>query len=208
MIGPFGGSGIRPNACLGEWIGEYVDAALSPAEQLCADRHLVACQGCRAEVELERRLRSTLRAEPRMPDALRSTLMSLSQEIPIQSPQPRPARAPRPPAVPAAPVPVPDWAFAGPQVRVLAPDAPAQHRSARRSAAFAGAAAGVSIVAVWAFSAAPAATARPGAPAAVIPSRPAPSPASAPESRTGPRTATLVVRTGAQTGILGAQSTP
>lgn len=208
MIGPFTGSGgIKPNTCLGEWISEYVDGSLSPVEQLCAERHLVACQGCRAEVDLERRLRATLRAEPAMPEALLTMLMSVSQEIPIQRPGRGAVNRFGVPAVPPAPTPVPAaWAVEMTQVRVLAPQAPAQHRSALRAAAFASAAASVSLAAVWAFSMSPGAAARPGAPAAVIPTRPAP-PSSAPAA---PMTdqQTVLVGTRAQFASRGAQSTP
>ena len=78
--------------CLGERVSDYVDGTLGAGEQLACDRHLIACQGCRAEIELERRLRATLRTEPAVPDALMAMLMAVSQEIPVQAPLSRPAR--------------------------------------------------------------------------------------------------------------------
>lgn len=201
MIGPFAGAGVRPHECLGEWISEYVDGSLPASEQLCADRHLVACQGCRAEVDLERRLRTTLRSERAVPDQLVGMLMSLSQEIPVGT---RERGTTAPPPVSLAPRTAQVWAVAGQEVRVLNPDAPPQHRSALRAAALAGAAAGVSMVAVWAFSTAPAATIRP-APAAVLPT---PRATGDLPALGGQGVGPMVVRARAQSSTPEAQSTP
>ncbi|MEI2776936.1 MAG: hypothetical protein V9G19_13400 [Tetrasphaera sp.] len=138
MIRPRGARG-----CLGDLVGDYVEAALPAQEKLAWDRHLVACIGCRGAVDLERRLKDTLRAAPRVPDDLRGLLLSVSQEIPVAVPAT---------SVPDAPArPGPDLGVA-----VLAPGAPAQHRSMLRAAVFATAAASASVVAVWGIAMAPA----------------------------------------------------
>lgn len=146
--------------CLGDRVSDYVAGSLPAPEKLAWDRHLVACLGCRGSVDLERRLQDTLRAAPRVPDDLRSLLLSVSQEIPVAVPN-RPAD----PGSDAPARPGPDLGLA-----VLAPGAPAQHRSALRAAVFATAAAGASVVAVWGIAMTPAATGpvRPG-PGAVTP---------------------------------------
>lgn len=197
--------------CLGERVSDYVDGTLGAGEQLACDRHLIACQGCRAEIELERRLRATLRTEPAVPDALMAMLMAVSQEIPVQAPLSRPARTgvSRPAraggSVPSVPLRGPGMPPALPiaPVQVLAPSAPAQHRSALRAAAFATAAAGASVAAVWAFSLAPSAGVRP-APASVLP-RPAAEPSIHPSA---PATSPIVVRARAFSSPDLAQSTP
>ena len=206
MIGPFAGSGVRSGTCLGEWISEYVDGTLSALEQYTADRHLILCQGCRAEVELERRLRATLRCEPRIPDALLAMLMSLSAQNPVSQDGTSRVGGPPVPEIPQPSERVGGWRPPGP-LRVLAPNAPAQHRSALRAAACASVAAGASIAAVWAVTAAPVASVRPGAPAAATPSRPA----VAPSSSVVPASvnfATLLVGSRAADAARGAQSTP
>ena len=206
MIGPFAGSGVRSGTCLGEWISEYVDGTLSALEQYTADRHLILCQGCRAEVELERRLRATLRCEPRIPDALLSMLMSLSAPTPVPQESSHGVRVSSIPDITQSTERVSAGRAPGP-LRVLAPNAPAQHRSALRAAACASGAAGASIAAVWAVTAAPVASVRPGAPAAATPSRPA----VAPSSSVVPASvnfATLLVGSRAADAARGAQSTP
>lgn len=211
--------------CLGPQVADYVADELDAAARLNADRHLVACQLCRAEVELERRVRDTLRAAPVMPADLLATLLSVSQEIPLQGPAAAEGRrrsAPtawRVPAVPLAPVEVvragvpagwlpgtlPDRAHG--QLRVLGPQAPAQHRSALRATAFATAAAGASIVALWAFSVSPGASGTRLGPASAVPGQGRPALATS-DSATVPRTTTIMIRTGATARSGGAESTP
>lgn len=211
--------------CLGHNVSAFVAGELDPAGHLNAERHLVACQLCRAEVELERRVRDTLRAAPVMPAALLATLMSVSQEIPVQPAAHsigRPGATPvgtRVPAVPMAPTvglgaaapaawlvrPVPERAT-GP-LRVLGPQAPAQHRSALRATAFATAAAGASIVALWAFSVGPGGTGTRSGPAAAVPGPGGPTLAKV-DISTVSRTTTIMIRSGAPAASGEAESTP
>lgn len=153
----------RPRTCLGDRVGEYVERSLPPDELLAWDRHLVSCVTCLGAADLERRLRATLRSAPEVPADLRTLLLSVSQEIPVAVPAPRPAGIPhRRPATVGANPPEPDARATrpGPDLGlvVLAQGAPAQHRSALRAALFATAAAGASAAAAWGMSVGPGAS--------------------------------------------------
>lgn len=206
--------------CLGEWVSEYVDGSLPARAQLGAERHLVACMACCAEVALERRLRSAMKSGPDMSQNLMGLLISVSQEIPVRPkantrrrPAPWPGSVDAPaagfgpgplsaPAPLASGIPVAPVRTCAP--RTLTPGAPAQHRSALRAAMLATAAAGASMAAVWSFSLAPAAR-----PAGAVPAgnRPAPVPANASPAQR-PAITTLVVHTSSTPAPRQAQSTP
>jgi hypothetical protein len=133
--------------CLGERVVEYVACSLSPHEMLEWDRHLVACEGCRRAVDDERRMLARLAVQPRVPRDLRATLLSMASSA---SAVPSPPRAPtavrvavrRQPVLPVWPAPLP----------LVAPSAPACHRSPLRSAVFAAVAAGASAAAAWSMA--------------------------------------------------------
>jgi hypothetical protein len=138
------------------------------------DRHLVACTSCRAAVDAERRMLSSLRAPAgaALPRDLRSMLLAVASESMSEQPSSRARRAPvAVPQVPVAPV------RAAP-VPVLDRSAPALHRSVVRATVYAGLAAGATAAAAWSLaitggntatgqSPLPAAPARPSAPAMV-----------------------------------------
>ncbi|WP_392542935.1 hypothetical protein [Oryzobacter telluris] len=120
--------------CLGAELSEYVAGRLPAERQWDWDRHLVACQVCGHAVDSERRIRTALAGAPSMPGDLRTTLLALGSAMAAEAP----ARA----------VPV-----AGPQpLALLAPSAPACHRSPLRATVVAAAAAGVSAAAAWSLT--------------------------------------------------------
>lgn len=82
---------MNRSRCLGDLVGDYVEAALPQSEQLSWDRHLVACTSCRGAADLERRVRATLRSGPAVSDELRAMLLAVSQEIPVAVPARRSA---------------------------------------------------------------------------------------------------------------------
>lgn len=141
--------------CLGERVVEYVARSLPDAELLACDRHLIVCASCRKAVDDERRMLARLAVEPMMPSDLRTALLSLASLPPTAPPPPPEAPSAvrhavrRHPAVadsrpPAAPIPV--------RLAILAPSAPACHRSPLRSAVLAAVAAGASAAAAWSMA--------------------------------------------------------
>lgn len=84
---------MNRSRCLGDLVGDYVEATLPQSEQLSWDRHLVACTSCRGAADLERRVRATLRSGPAVSDELRAMLLAVSQEIPVALPARRSARS-------------------------------------------------------------------------------------------------------------------
>ncbi len=227
----------RPaSRCLGERVVEYVARTLPGSDLLDCDRHLVACASCRRAVDDERRMLARLAVEPMMPSDLRTALLSLAS-LPASTPPPPPAAPPsvrlavrRHPATASrrySPIP------AGPaRLAVLAPSAPACHRSPLRSAVFAAVAAGASAAAAWSMAvtgAAATATVDPGArpageaqPARLAPNVPSVTTRgiwSVSATYGSPRAATLLAPVlamqaaygtprGGLTGTRGAQSTP
>lgn len=120
--------------CLGPELSEYVAGRLGAQRQWEWDRHLVACRVCVDAVESERRIRAAFAGAPSMPGDLRSTLLALGRSMAAEAP--------------ARPVPV-----AGPQpLALLAPSAPACHRSPLRATVVAAAAVGVSAAAAWSLT--------------------------------------------------------
>jgi hypothetical protein len=132
--GPAGGRG----RCLGDQLTAYADRALDDATLLRWDRHVVACQSCRAAVDEERRVLSALRspAGSALPGDLRGMLLALGTQTPgRRSDGSAIAAGPLLPPIPTAPV------------RVVDRGAPAQHRSAGRATVYAGLAAGATAAA-------------------------------------------------------------
>lgn len=151
--GPAGAAGAR---CLGERVTAYADRAMDPASLLHWDRHLVTCEVCRAAVDEERRVLSSLRADPGatpMPTDLRSLLLAMAAEQCPSTPE-RASRDRR--TVPPVPRPVAPMSFS--PVPVVHRAAPALHRSARRATVFAGLAAGATAAAAWTVAVSGAAT--------------------------------------------------
>lgn len=146
------------SACLDPVIVDYVHGTLSSAHQLVAERHLVVCLACRAAVETERRLDAALRGPaPEVPHDLHRMLMSMApsgvQSTPgvpstsgIRTASLAGAHRSRGPAVPPPPRAI---RALGAPLPVMDVRAPAQHRSAMRSAICAGLAAGASAAAAW-----------------------------------------------------------
>lgn len=133
--------------CLGESVVEYVARSLPPSELLGWDRHLVACSTCRRAVDDERWMLARMSVAPTMPTDLRTVLLSLASLAPsVPPPPPAPAHVRiavrRQPALPVTPS----------RLAVVAPSAPACHRSALRSAVLATVAAGASAAAAWSMA--------------------------------------------------------
>ena len=121
--------------CLGDELTEYAAGRLPLPRQWAWDRHLVTCRVCAHAVDEERRLRSALAGVPSMPGDLRSTLLALGSSLATEAPR-------RPVAVSAHHRPL----------ALLAPSAPACHRSPLRATVVAAAAAGVSAAAAWSLT--------------------------------------------------------
>ncbi|NHA69840.1 anti-sigma factor family protein [Phycicoccus flavus] len=122
----------RPVRCSGTELSEYAAGRLGDDRTRDWDRHLVACECCRREVAEERRLRAALAGGPTMPGDLRVTLLAMARDLED---------------VPLAPAP------RGPEpLPLLAPGAPACHRSPLRATVVAAAAAGVSAAAAWSLT--------------------------------------------------------
>ena len=86
-------------ACLGELAAALVDGELDHASRERAQRHLLSCAGCRAEVDAQRRLKSSLSGLaqlPAPPPQLAERLLAL--------PVPGTDRVARGPLQPAGPV--------------------------------------------------------------------------------------------------------
>ena len=130
--------------CLGDELTEYAAGRLDLPRQWAWDRHLVACRVCAHAVDEERRLRSALAGAPSMPGDLRSALLALGSSLATEPPRPASGSAQHRP------------------LALLAPSAPACHRSPLRATVVAAAAAGVSAAAAWTLGVAPGpGTARP-----------------------------------------------
>lgn len=151
---------LRPGpGHLTDELSEYAAGRLPDARALHWDRHLVACETCRASVAVERRLQAVLTAGPSMPSSLRTTLIAMGADLstgsmpgafPAQSAS---ARVPTGRGVPGVPdVPQAPFgltlptAYALPTVR---PTSPPLHRSPLRSAVMATVVAGASAAAAW-----------------------------------------------------------
>jgi hypothetical protein len=119
--------------CLGDELPEYAAGRLPLERQWAWDRHLVACQVCGHAVAQERRLRSALAGAPSMPGDLRTTLLALGSRLGEHAPSPATTPQPRP-------------------LALLAPSAPACHRSPLRATIVAAAAAGVAGAAAWSLT--------------------------------------------------------
>ncbi len=144
----------RPR-CLGERVADYVAGTLPEHERRRWDRHLVSCGYCRHEVEVERRVRTTLRgSDPALPGDLRAMLLAVAGAG--AAPEgPRPVDAPMaaPPAARTSRPARPSWPRRLAALPVLPPEAPACHRSALRAAVLAGLAAGATVAAAWSLAA-------------------------------------------------------
>lgn len=120
--------------CLGDELTDYAAGRLDLPRQWAWDRHLVACRVCAHAVDEERRLRSALAGTPSMPGDLRSALLALGSSLATAPPRPAAGSAQHRP------------------LALLAPSAPACHRSPLRATVVAAAAAGVSAAAAWSLT--------------------------------------------------------
>ncbi|MGB8384874.1 MAG: zf-HC2 domain-containing protein, partial [Dermatophilaceae bacterium] len=104
---------------LGARLSDYVDRRLDAATLAELDRHVVACQVCRASADQERQLLAALRASPgpAVSTSLQELLLGLATGA-----TGRPDRAAMVPEVPRAPQSLP-----GLRLPVVAPAAPALH---------------------------------------------------------------------------------
>lgn len=129
---------------LGPLLSDYVDRRLDRGTLAEFDLHLVACQSCRASADEERRLLSTLRSSPG--PALSASLQELLLGLGAASGQD--SRGDSIPRVPVAPA-----ALQGLRLPVVAPAAPALHRSPLRATLLAGFAASASAAIAWGLTA-------------------------------------------------------
>ncbi len=132
---------------LADELSEYAAGRLPDSLTLHWDRHLVACQSCRSEVEVERRLQAVLRSGPSVPPSLRTTLIAMGATRPMTA-LPTAARGRQVPEVPLVPfgsTPLPN----GYSLPTVLPASPALHRSPLRSAVMATMVAGASAAAAW-----------------------------------------------------------
>ena len=108
-------------------LSAYADRRLPAATLLACDQHVAICPRCRAAVDSERRLLTSLRTAvtPGLSSRLESALLDLA----AQAACPEPAR--------------------NPQLRVVRRTAPAMHHSPVRAVMLASLAAGVSAAAAW-----------------------------------------------------------
>ena len=161
--------------CLGDEISEYAAGRLDPRAARERDLHLVACQTCRAAVEQERRLQAAISGAPVVPAGLRSSLLSLAATVAASGDavgdRPDVPPVPRAPLGATAPLGsgIGAAGFGSSALPVVAPGAPALHRSALRSAVVATAVAGASAAAalglgVTSSQAVSSGTARPATP--------------------------------------------
>ncbi|CAA9314445.1 MAG: hypothetical protein AVDCRST_MAG07-737, partial [uncultured Frankineae bacterium] len=94
------------SGCLADVAAALVDGELDHAARERALRHLMRCPACRAEVDLQRRLKARLRdvGPPSPSAALTSRLLGLPVTTPLGPPEARSAdpvdRPVRPPAAP------------------------------------------------------------------------------------------------------------
>ncbi|MGV1007735.1 MAG: zf-HC2 domain-containing protein [Dermatophilaceae bacterium] len=135
---------------LGPRVSDYVDRRLDAATMAALDRHVVACQVCRAAADEERQLLASLRQSPGLSAGLQQLLLGLAAAPPSQEGPP----------VTVPPVPVASRAVRDLRLPVVAPAAPALHRSPLRATLLAGFAASASAAIAWGLTA-------PSAPAGV-----------------------------------------
>jgi hypothetical protein len=125
---------------LGPRISDYVERRFDPATMAQLDRHVVACQVCRAAVDDERQLLASMRVSPGPSAGLQELLLGLASAAPVHD---------GPPAtVPVAPRSLPDL-----RLPVVAPATPALHRSPLRATVLAGFAASASAAIAWGLTA-------------------------------------------------------
>lgn len=166
---------------LGSLASDYVDRRLHPSRLAQLDRHVMTCPGCRAKADEERALLSAMRTGPPSVSAgLRETLLGLAADAPTQ-PQPSV------PAVPEAPA-----SMRAARLPVVAPAAPALHRSPFRATVLAGLAASASAAVAWGL-------ATPAGPSGSAPTVPIPVPATVVREAAPP--VSVVSFTGAQASL-------
>lgn len=159
---------------LGPLLSDYVDRRLDEATLAEFDRHLIACQVCRAAADNERVLLRSLRSDPapRVSPGLHELLLGLAGTGAGpgagSGPAPWPASGSAP-AVPVAPA-----AVQALRLPVVPPATPALHRSPLRATLLAGLAASASAAVAWGLTAPVGPAAAAPAPASAVP-RPAPS---------------------------------
>jgi anti-sigma factor RsiW len=124
--------GVR---CLDDELSEYAAGRLPAPRVRAWERHLAVCDLCAVGLERERRLRAVLAGGPSMPGDLRNTLLAMGRAL-TEAPA-GPTAVPTPTARP---------------LTLLAPSAPACHRSPLRATVVAAAAAGVSAAAAWSLT--------------------------------------------------------
>ncbi|MBM6405136.1 hypothetical protein JQN72_12880 [Phycicoccus sp. CSK15P-2] len=156
--------------CLDDELSEYAAGRLDDLRTRAWDLHLVACRVCGHAVAEERRLREALAGGPSMPGDLRLTLLALGRELDH--------------------VPAVSRASAREPLALLAPTAPACHRSALRATVVAAAAAGASAAAAWSLTV----MGGPGVARQAVVTGPT-SPAVAPVGSTSPRPTGPVITT-------------
>jgi hypothetical protein len=144
---------------LGPLLSDYVDRRLDGATLAEFDRHVVACQVCRAAADNERALLTSMRTAPgpEVSAGLQQLLLGLAGAAPSAQPSPVPD-------VPVAPAPVQAL-----RLPVVPPATPALHRSPLRATLLAGLAASASAAVAWGLTA-PAAPSSAGvAPVSTVP---------------------------------------
>lgn len=157
-------SGRPSSRCLEERVPDYVSGALDAGTRRRVERHLVSCEWCRREVEVERRLQATLRrSDPSVPGDLRALLLAVALDSAegaetdarsgtgaasqVDGPADRGPAGWRHVRIERGSAPRP--AARAETVPVLSPHAPAYHRSALRSTVLATLAAGIGAAAAW-----------------------------------------------------------
>lgn len=131
---------------LSDDLSEYAAGRLPDTRTLHWDRHLVACETCRSDVDVERRLQAVLTSGPSMPPSLRTTLIAMGAARPMTT-LPTPAHGTQVPDVPVVPYGL--TLSPGYTLPTVLPASPALHRSALRSAVMATMVAGASAAAAW-----------------------------------------------------------
>jgi hypothetical protein len=113
-------------------LSAYADRSLPAVTLLACDQHVAICTRCRAAVDAERRLLSSLRTAvtPGLSHRLESALLGLATHAVSPDIPPKPTTEPSP-------------------LRVVGSAAPAMHHSPVRSVMLAGLAAGASAAAAW-----------------------------------------------------------
>lgn len=125
--------------CQGAELGEYAAGRL-PADRARAwEHHLISCRVCDRALADERALLAALAGAPSMPGGLHGALLALAATVEA-------------PPVPKAPESVLRLTGGGSTLTLVAPSAPATHRSALRCTVVAAAAAGASAAAAWSLT--------------------------------------------------------